>query len=104
LLALPMFGSQALKLTGGKSVYVVAVRNLGDGNVLRECSPARLDTSPVTFPAPELIPSAPGSLQGGIPDDGIKARVEKEFQKQKKYKLAPSAEAADLVFFVYARF
>jgi len=104
LLAPPMLDSQVLKLTRGQSVYVVAVRNLGDGGLLRECLSSRLESMPVVFPAPELIPSAPGSLQGGVPDDAIRTRVEKEFQKQNKYKLAASPDAADLVFFVYVHF
>jgi len=104
LLAVPLATSQTFKLARGQAVHVVALRNLGGAGVFVPCAPTGMNPRLITFPAPELVPGTGEAIQGGIPDAEIKGRVEKEFQKQNKYKLTASAEAADLVFFLQAWF
>jgi Ca-activated chloride channel family protein len=104
LLTVPLLASQTFKLARGQTVYVVALRNLGGAGVFVPCPPTGMNPRLITFPAPELVPGTGEAIQGGIPDAEIKGRVEKEFQKQNKYKLAASAEVADLLFLVDAKF
>jgi VWFA-related protein len=48
------------------------------------------------------VPAAGASLPGGVPDVDLQARVEREFRKNERYRLAASLDDADLVFFLQA--
>jgi VWFA-related protein len=101
LLALPLSASQEYQFKRGQAVCVVAVQ----GGYIFECRPAlsaKLPANPLFSRDPELFSSVQPPYPGGIPDEGLKQRVEKEFQKRNYYKLVPSAESADLVYLVAA--
>ncbi|MGA2260625.1 MAG: hypothetical protein ABSH28_04220 [Acidobacteriota bacterium] len=114
ILALPLLAAQTIQLKRGQRIYVVVVRTVGDAQLFNSCPPthppagfhqtAFLPAKPVTFRAPELFSSREELVPGGIPDAELKSRLEKEFQKQKKYQIVSSPQDADFVFLAEAKF
>jgi VWFA-related protein len=114
ILVLPLLAAQTIQFKRGQRIYVVAVRTVGDERLFNSCPPThppsgfhqsvRFSMPPVTFHAPELFSSREEIVPGGIPDAELKSRLEKEFQKQKKYQVVSSPQDADFVFLVEDEF
>lgn len=113
VLALPLLAAQTIQFKRGQRIYVIAVRTVGDAQLFSSCPPTHppsgfhqsaLPMPPVTFHAPELFSSREEIVPGGIPDADLKGRLEKEFQKQKKFQIVSSPQDADFVFLVEAKF
>ncbi len=92
---------QSASLAKGQSVYVVAVR---DTRILMMCPSKRAeaDYSP-TYPGSELTPAWAEPFPGA-PDRPMRERVEQIIRKQNRFKVATSAESADLVFIVNSQY
>ncbi|MGA2263689.1 MAG: VWA domain-containing protein [Acidobacteriota bacterium] len=110
LLAFVSLASQHLELANTRRIYVIAVRTCWDASLFdstyRLGDPQRRLRVPVKqapFRAPELLFSGYATTPGGAPDPTGKARIEKEFQKQKKYSIVSSAMDADLIFLAETR-
>ena len=113
MLALPLLAAQTVQFKRGQRVYVVAVRSVGDTQLLTSCPQTNprpgihvpgFAMPPVIFHAPELFSSMNEMVPGGISDPELKSRLEKEFQKQKKYQVVSSPRDADFVFLADADF
>jgi Ca-activated chloride channel family protein len=97
--AIQLPAPQNFKFQKGQSVYVVAVR----GGPFSACwANRKTPVRPNEFYAPELLPNEGEPIAGALPDPDLKSRIEKEFQREKYFKLADSVDNADFVFFVAA--
>jgi Ca-activated chloride channel family protein len=86
----------------GQSVFVVAVRTVGDSAVLQACSTA---TGSPTRPSPswrglELVPPGVELLAGGIPDTDLRTQVENLLRKYGRFTPVASVDQANLVLVV----
>jgi VWFA-related protein len=114
-LVMPLYSRQSIEFANGPKIFVIAVRTLGDAPILSTCLVAKAqkgvriassqqfpgNTAP--FHAPQLFPSQSLPIPGGVPDDNVRTRIGKEFEKQKRYLIVNDLAQADLVFFAEVR-
>jgi VWFA-related protein len=107
LVGLPLAACRTLETKPAESVFLVIVRTTPANDVLRPCLPKPSAHLPEylaaiakSFPGFELVPAAGAWLPGGVPDKDLRARIEREFRKSGRYRLATSLDQADLVLFM----
>lgn len=99
-LVLPLRGFQAIALQDGQSFYVVAVRAHVDTALFRVCQAGAQEARKPEFPGLELRPSR----EDRIVDATVKGRIEAEFRRQGRFRIAQAPGQADYVFFSEATY
>src|SRR3990170_7719931 len=93
LVALPL---AVLQNPQAPSIYVAAFRTTPDSRILARCSSG--DLRPREFPGPVVVPETLKPFGGLVPDPELLAKIEAEFSRIKRYRLAQSTAEADFVF------
>lgn len=91
-----------LRYPRGQSVFVVAVRNVGDAHAFEGCmvgaAPVMATRAPDT--GWELVPSGVEAIPGALTDTALRTTVEGLLRKFGRFNVVPTVEQADLVLIV----
>jgi Mg-chelatase subunit ChlD len=82
------------------SVHVAALRSYGANRTLLPCATVARMLQSGTAPGPELLPSALAARNGFIENPELKATIEAELARTRRFRVAKALDGADLVLFV----
>ncbi len=101
-LALPQLAPVAQPFAKGDSFHVIAVRVDTNTPLFHACQPDARSSPPRVYPGLHLVRTGdPSRLRI---DRDVKTRIEAEFRRKKRYRLAPTPAEADYVFFAQAEY